>query len=457
MPSWIAGLAAATGRTFEAAVRTPGMEIAIAGAGLGGLVAAARLAEADHDVTVFEERDEVGGRVRSIREDGFVFDRGYQVLFTGYPAVRRELDLDALGLEEFVPGATLARPNGRSTLADPLRAPSTLVDTLLNTDVRVRDKLETFRLQRELAGRDLTSILDGPAAGTTIEQYLADRGFSRAYVENFVAPFYGGITLDRSLSTSAAVFEYTYKMLSEGSIALPARGMGSIPEQLADRARAGGATVELDAAVTAVEGDDNGATLTVGGETVAADAAVVATDPKTAVELTGVETPTGAKACVTQQFSLPEHVALRSDRRIILNSADDRPNTVSPSSTAQPTYAPDGQQLLVATFLGGEASDSDGATGDRPRAPQDASDEELAAEVRDALEAWYPEARFDELELRHTDRVAFAQFPQPPGFRDALPDPTAPEGNVVLAGDYTRWCSIQGAMESGKVAADLLQ
>ena len=52
------------------------MHIAIAGAGLGGLAAAARLAEADHDVTVFEERDEVGGRVRSVREDGFVFDRG---------------------------------------------------------------------------------------------------------------------------------------------------------------------------------------------------------------------------------------------------------------------------------------------------------------------------------------------------------------------------------------------
>ena len=417
------------------------MQVAIAGAGLGGLVAAARLAEAGHDVTVFEEREQVGGRVRSVREDGFVFDRGYQVLFTGYPAVQRELDFDALDLGTFVAGATLARPNHRSTLADPLRAPRSAVETLLNPDVQFRDKLGTVRLQRDLAGRDPETILDGPAAGQTIEAYLADEGFSRAYVERFVAPFYGGITLDRSLGTSAAVFEYTYKMLSSGSIALPAEGMGAIPDQLAARAEAAGADLVLDASVTAVDGTDDGVTLTVDDETVAADAAVVATDPKTAGGLTGVATPTDAKACVTQQFSLPEHVDLRSDRRIILNSADDRPNTVSPSSSAQPAYAPDDQQLLVATFLG----------------EQPERDDELAAEVEDALASWYPELRFDELELLHTDRVEFAQFPQPPGFRDDLPDPTAPAGNVVLAGDYTRWCSIQGALESGTVAADLVE
>ncbi|WP_255150467.1 NAD(P)/FAD-dependent oxidoreductase [Halorarius halobius] len=417
------------------------MDVAIAGAGLSGLVAAARLAEAGHDVTVYEERDEVGGRVRSTREDGYVFDRGFQVLFTGYPAVQRELDLDALNLGQFVPGATLARPNHRSTLADPLREPALAVDTLLNRDVQFRDKLATFRLQRELAGRDPDAILDGPASGLTIEAYLADRGFSRAYVERFVAPFYGGITLDRSLSTSAAVFEYTYKMLSEGKIALPAGGMGAVPEQLADRARAAGATVELGANVTAVEGDDDGATLAVSGETVEADAAIVATDPKAAGELTAVDTPTDAKGCVTLHFSLPDHQSLRTDRRIVLNSEDDRPNTVSPSSSAQPSYAPDGEQLLVANFLGRQTE----------------SDDELATEAREALESWYPEARFDELELRHTDRVEFAQFPQPPGFRADLPAPDAPEGNVLLAGDYTRWCSIQGAMESGRVAAGAVE
>jgi len=414
------------------------MHVIVAGAGLSGLVAAARLAEAGREVTVLEERDEVGGRVRSAHADGFTFDRGYQVLFTGYPAVRRELDLDALDIGAFTPGATLARPNHRTTLADPLRAPSTLVDTLLNRDVRFRDKLNTFLLQRELTRRNDESLFDGD--DRDIESYLTEKGFSHDYVEWFVAPFYGGITLDRSLSTSAAVFRYTYKALSEGKIGLPAGGMGAISEQLADRARDAGARIELDAAVTAVTPDGDDVTVETPGETLAADAAVVATDPHTAEELTGVTTPDGAKACVTQHFSLPEHRELRTGKRIILNSADERPNTVSPTSAAQPAYAPEDRQLFVANFIG----------------EQSATDDELAAEVRSAMSSWFPETRFDDLELLHTDRVDFAQFPQPPGFRESLPAPDAPDGNVVLAGDYTRWCSIQGSMESGQVAADLL-
>jgi monoamine oxidase len=97
-------------------------------------------------------------------------------------------------------------------------------------------------------------------------------------------------------------------------------------------------------------------------------------------------------------------------------------------------------ELYSATFLG---------------TPED-SDDDLAAEVRRALASWYPAAGFDALELLRTDRVPLAQFPQPPGFQDSLPDPEAPAGPVVLAGDYTRWSSIQGALESGRVAADLL-
>ncbi len=98
-------------------------------------------------------------------------------------------------------------------------------------------------------------------------------------------------------------------------------------------------------------------------------------------------------------------------------------------------------ELYSATFLG----------------TPEAGDEQLAAEVRDALQSWYPNASFEALELLRTDRVPFAQFAQPPGYRESLPDPTAPDGNAVLAGDYTRWSSIQGALESGKVAADLLR
>ena len=413
-------------------------DVAIAGGGLAGLVAARRLADAGVDVTLFERRDEVGGRVRSRTVDGYTLDRGFQVLFTAYPAVREELDLAALDLRAFSPGATIARPDHRSTLADPFRDPGSLLESAFNTDVSVGDKLRTLRLRRALVDEEAETLFDGP--DETIREYLERWGFSERFIENFAAPFYGGITLDRSLATDAGVFRYTFAMLSRGKTAVPAAGMGAIPEQLAARAREAGATIETGTAVTGVDGGaDSGDEVTVEteDETVTADAAVVATDPKGARELTDVESiSTEARSCVTQYFAMDER-SLDTGRKLILNAASDRPNTVAPLSAVAPEYAPDDRTLLSATTLGSP----------------DASDEELATRTRDALATWYPEHRFDAVDLVATDRIEFAQFAQPRGFRDDLPAVDAPGGPVFLAGDYANWSSIQGAMESGQVAA----
>jgi len=418
------------------------MDCVVGGGGLAGLVAARRLAEAGVDVRLLERGTSVGGRVRTRRRDGFTLDRGFQVLFTAYPAVRRDLDLDALSLRRFTPGATICRPGERSVLSDPLRDPGAIPESLFNREIGLGDKLRTLLLRRELARRAPEAILaDASDPGEpNIAAYLADRGFSRAFADSFVAPFYGGITLDRTLSTSKAVFEYTFKMLSAGAIAVPAAGMGAIPEQLGDRARAAGATIETDRGVTAVEPDGDGVRVETGGESRRSDAAVVATDPATAADLTGVETPDGTRGCVTQYYALPEHVDLATDGRILLNAADGDPNEVVVLSAVAPEYAPEGRQLLAAVYLGERAAD----------------DGELATRTRRTLESWYPARRFDGLETVHTDRIAFAQFDQPPGFRASLPAVDAPEGPVALAGDYTRWSSINGAMESGHRAAEHL-
>ncbi|WP_255191381.1 NAD(P)/FAD-dependent oxidoreductase [Natronobeatus ordinarius] len=410
--------------------------VLVVGGGLAGLVAARHLAAGGGAVTLFERRPEVGGRVRTLERDGYRFDRGFQVLFTAYPAVTRELDLESLDLRRFAPGATIARAGHRSTLSDPLRDPRAFSATIFNPDVTLGDKLRVLRLRRRLARTDPETIFAGEDA--SIADFLRQQGFSDRFVDNFAAPFYGGITLDRSLSTSKRVFEYTFRSLSRGDIAVPAEGMGAIPRQLAEHARDAGAAIETGAEVTSVTADDGRATVTVDGETHEADAVVVATDPRRARELTGLESiPTAARACVTQYYALDERADLETGRRLLLNAGEDGPNHVAPLGAVAPEYAPDDVTLVSATFLG----------------DPDATDEELAEATDRALESWYPERLFGRFDLLHTERVPFAQFAQPPGIHDGLPDVRAPEGPVYLAGDYTRWSSIQGAMESGRQAA----
>ncbi len=415
-------------------------EAIVVGGGLAGLTAARHLAEAGWAVTVLEQEATVGGRVRSQTVDGFTLDRGFQVLLTAYPAVQRELDLEALDLGSFRPGATVAFEDTLSSVADPLGDPGGLPGTLFSDALTLRDAWRLFRLRREL-GRTAPEALLAPA-DTTIREYLAERGFSERFVDRFAAPFYGGITLDRSLSTTSAVFRYTFRMLARGRTSLPSDGMGAIPAQLADAARIAGASIEPETAVTAVSGRADGASVTTGGETRDVDAAVVATDPATAGDLTGVEAiPTASHGCVTQHFALPRTQRLHLRHPLVLNAGEEGPNQVAVMSEAAPAYAPSGMQLLSATFLG----------------PGSTAENALAAAVRDRLDAWFPENRFADLELLRTDRIDHAQHVQPPGWFDDRPDPTAPAGTVVLAGDYTRWSSIQGALESGRDAADLVR
>ncbi|MFF8590125.1 phytoene desaturase family protein [Streptomyces sp. NPDC015220] len=99
--------------------------IAVIGAGLGAMAAAARLAVAGHRVTVYERTETFGGAVRRFERDGFAFDTGpgllplpavYRDLFvkTGKEPLEDRVDLvqvDPSARHVFADGTTVALPN----------------------------------------------------------------------------------------------------------------------------------------------------------------------------------------------------------------------------------------------------------------------------------------------------------------------------------------------------------
>jgi protoporphyrinogen oxidase len=73
--------------------------ILLVGGGIAGLQAANILHDNHRDFILFEKEAWVGGRICSVQKDGFILDRGFQVLQTSYPEVQRSLDLKALDLQ----------------------------------------------------------------------------------------------------------------------------------------------------------------------------------------------------------------------------------------------------------------------------------------------------------------------------------------------------------------------
>lgn len=411
--------------------------VAIVGGGLAGLTAAVELAERGHAVTVYEAAPQVGGQVRSVHHNGFTLDRGFQVLFAAYPTVGQVLDLSALRLRRFRPGAVLARAGMRSVLADPFRDPRAALASLSCPEVTLGDKLRTLLLRRRLRRRPFETIFGGTDRSIAAE--LRRLGFSDGYIEHFARPFFGAITQDPQLGSSKQLFEYIFKALTMGPIAVPSAGMGAISEQVAGRARTAGATIHTDRRVRELVPGGDHAVLMTDAEQQRVDAAIVATDPATTASLLpSTPLPTATRSTITQHYALPADGLPATARRIILDVTGADPAVVVPMSAIAPSYAPADAELLVASFID---------------TPLETPTETLARATRDSLGRWYPERSFTDLQVLATDRIADAQPVQPPGFTAKRPAVTAPPPPVVLAGAVTTWGSIEGAIASGINAA----
>jgi protoporphyrinogen oxidase len=207
--------------------------IHIIGAGISGLVAARILEERGYAPVILESAATPGGRVQTDSEGGVLFDRGFQVLLTAYPQARKHLDFDKLNLHRFRPGALIFSNGSPERIGDPLRDLSSLMPTLTAKVGSLADKWKIFRLSGSLKKKSVEEIFSTPEQ-TTLE-YLKAYGFSDQLIRTFFKPFFAGIFLEEALRTSSRMFEFTFKMFSEGYAALPAAGIGAISSQLADR------------------------------------------------------------------------------------------------------------------------------------------------------------------------------------------------------------------------------
>jgi len=417
--------------------------VLVIGGGIAGLTCALELRRAGVPVQLLEAGPEVGGRVRSTVVDGLILDHGFQVLFTAYPTLRGFLDLPALAPRRFRPGAHIVRDGRVALIGDALRDPTLLLPTLLAPGIHLTDALRLLALRRFARALSVEACLAPPYTRISTREFLLARGFSSAVIDGFFAPFYGGILLDRSLSTSASILLFTFKMLAEGDTVIPAAGMGAIPRQLASALPSG--TVRCATPVVALEtaqGRIAGVRLA-DGRLVRADHVVVATDPPSAARLAEsiripMDQPPGGLGCTTVYFT-----ARRSPipgRALWLNGA---PNAVVSHAVTltdvAPDYATEGRILLAATAVGEPAT-----LADEPL-EQAARRELLAMGGLSDAEAG--------LERVGLFRVPYAQFAQPPGAGELRPTVACAISGLWRASEVLHSSSLEGAAQGGVLAA----
>jgi len=426
---------------MEVVVANEELPIVIVGAGLAGLTCAAELHEAGVPVLMIEAEVEVGGRVRTERTpDGFLIDRGFQILLTSYPAQARQVDLDALDVAAFDAGMLVWTGSRLVPLANPFRHPGTIVRDLTSRVITIGDKVRLARLAAEAVRGNWPSA--AAAANERAEdrstlEALKARGFSDTFIDRIARPFWGGVFLETGLETSEGVFLYTLMTFIKGQGVLPAAGVGAMPAAVAARLPDG--AIRTNARVTELVREGDRITgVRVGDETIAAAAVVVATDPWAAKELTGIGSiPTEPRGCVTVFLACDGDPGI-GKRIVVDGTGQARVINIASFAAVQPTYAPPGQGLIAAVLLGDEAQVADEATV-RAWAIADVAMMLGRSEV--------------EWRVVRVVRLPYSLYAQPPGIHRRLPDVATGTPGLFLASEATVDGSANGAFLSGEAAA----
>ena len=395
--------------------------IVIVGGGIAGLQAAHILQNKGLDFILIEKSMSLGGRVQSEEFQGYILDHGFQVLQTAYPEVQRSLQISKWDLSYFQSGAYVWQDGKFKPFLNPLKSPLLFLKNIDSAGATIFDFFKLAWIWLKTQGSISPINSDPESTSELISRYR----FSEKFQCNFLRPFFAGIFLDDQLSPPATLFFYYMKQFLEGKAALPKQGMGAIALDLASGIPK--EKIMTGVWVTEIKGKS---LLLNNGDTVLFDQLILATDPKQACELLKIDFPLQAHfGSKTFYFSMDKKLETPLPLIHLMPLHSSPLLHFSCLSQVNPALAPEGKHLISATSL-----------------QINLTDKEVAEELARVLD------------LSPNDFIFLKSFSIPHSLYKlgcfAEVCQKAEAKNIMLAGDYTLFPSLQAALSSGRKAAE---
>ena len=298
-------------------------EVLIVGAGLAGLSTAIHLEAAGVEVTVIESSDRAGGRVASDVIDGFICDRGFQLINAQYPALQELNVIRELDFIEAPRVIEVSLGDRRHVIGDPRQVPWTALNKATGT---IPEKIALLRF-----------IASRPKPGQSIGQALRNTG---TCYERVLRPFLQGVFLTDPDNVDALYGHSIIKSFVSGRPGVPRSGVGELSKALAKRV--GNIVYE-----TRVDGIEQRTVHTNNG-TYTANKILIATDATTATQLLGLTEVPRMAGCITWYHA--DAVNPSGSGRLVVDGQRRGPiiNSVVMSDISS-SYAPANQHLISTT------------------------------------------------------------------------------------------------------------
>lgn len=298
-------------------------DVLIVGAGLAGLSAAIHLEAAGIDVTVIESSDRAGGRVASDVIDGFICDRGFQLINARYPALQELNVLKELDFIEAPRVIEVSMGDRRHAIGDPRQVPWTAFDKATGT---IPEKIALLQF-----------LAKKTKAGQSIGQALRNTG---TCYERVLRPFLQGVFLTDPDNVDATYGQSIIKSFINGKPGVPRNGVGEVSKAIAAR-------VSNIVYNTRVDGIDQNSVHTDRG-TYTAGKVLIATDATTATQLLGLTEVPRMAGCITWYHAVSENPS--GTGHLLVDGQKRGPiiNTVVMSDISS-NYAPLNQNLISTT------------------------------------------------------------------------------------------------------------
>jgi protoporphyrinogen/coproporphyrinogen III oxidase len=245
---------------------------AIVGAGLSGLTAGYRLQEAGWQVDVFEATNSAGGRVRTVRRDGYAIDTGASALgstYQSYMSLARELGIE---IRPTAPYIGIRRAGATHLLNMDQMVRSGLTTPLLSLGAKMRvPRLAVDVAMAKARGRlDYADMRKAAPLDTESARAYARRALSAELDSYLCEPIVRTMLIADTDKVSKVELLSGIGNIFTAKILAVAGGQGRLPEALAARLK-----VHLQTPVTEVRRGENGVLVCHSGTTSEYDACVV--------------------------------------------------------------------------------------------------------------------------------------------------------------------------------------